>query len=69
MQKKYIQNIRKPLKLGSREWILRMIKLNNYLVQFPVPDRVTTTEISCKEFVDILEDGIPYQWKLEFKKE
>eukprot|EP00957_Ditylum_brightwellii_P039987 3026617-Ditylum_brightwellii.AAC.1 len=27
-------------------------------MQFPVPDRVTTTKISCKEFVDILEDGI-----------
>eukprot|EP00957_Ditylum_brightwellii_P150163 11435091-Ditylum_brightwellii.AAC.1 len=25
--------------------------------------------ISCKEFVDILEDGILYQWKLEFEKE
>eukprot|EP00957_Ditylum_brightwellii_P176528 13444044-Ditylum_brightwellii.AAC.1 len=25
-------------------------------------------KISCKEFVDILEDGILYQWKLEFKK-
>eukprot|EP00957_Ditylum_brightwellii_P003628 274512-Ditylum_brightwellii.AAC.1 len=25
---------------------------------FPVPDRVTATKISCKEFVDVLEDGI-----------
>eukprot|EP00957_Ditylum_brightwellii_P175264 13342961-Ditylum_brightwellii.AAC.1 len=46
-----------------------MIKLNDYLVQFLVPDGVTATKISCKEFVNILEDGIPYQWKLEFKKE
>eukprot|EP00957_Ditylum_brightwellii_P052019 3945816-Ditylum_brightwellii.AAC.1 len=38
MQKKYIQNIRKPLVLGSREWILRIIKLNDYLEFFPVPD-------------------------------
>eukprot|EP00957_Ditylum_brightwellii_P070432 5351337-Ditylum_brightwellii.AAC.1 len=46
-----------------------MIKLNDYLVHFPVQDRVTATTISCKEFVDVLEDGIPYQWKLEFEKE
>eukprot|EP00957_Ditylum_brightwellii_P031588 2395441-Ditylum_brightwellii.AAC.1 len=46
-----------------------MIKLNDYLEQLPVPDRVTTTKISCKEFVEVQEDGIPYQWKLEFKKE
>eukprot|EP00957_Ditylum_brightwellii_P033670 2551909-Ditylum_brightwellii.AAC.1 len=46
-----------------------MITLNDYLVHFPVPDRVTATKISCKEFVDVLEDGILYQWKLKFKKE
>eukprot|EP00957_Ditylum_brightwellii_P015942 1200477-Ditylum_brightwellii.AAC.1 len=45
-----------------------MIKLNDYLVHFPVPDRVTTTKISCKDFVGILEDGFLYQWKLEFEK-
>eukprot|EP00957_Ditylum_brightwellii_P114077 8697930-Ditylum_brightwellii.AAC.1 len=67
--KKYIRNIRKPLRLGSCKWISRMIKLNGYLVHFPVPDGVTATKISCTEFVDILEDGIPYQWKLEFEKE
>eukprot|EP00957_Ditylum_brightwellii_P002791 214921-Ditylum_brightwellii.AAC.1 len=57
MQKKYIWNIRKPLVLGSCELISRMIKLNNYLEFFPVPDSVTTTKIARKEFVDVLEDG------------
>eukprot|EP00957_Ditylum_brightwellii_P003629 274513-Ditylum_brightwellii.AAC.1 len=37
-QKKYIWNIRKPLRLESCKWISRM-------------------------------DGVPYQWKLQFKKE
>eukprot|EP00957_Ditylum_brightwellii_P064573 4899960-Ditylum_brightwellii.AAC.1 len=46
-----------------------MIMLSDYLVQFPVPDRVTATKISCKEFIDVLEDRTSYQWKLEFKKE
>eukprot|EP00957_Ditylum_brightwellii_P151504 11537601-Ditylum_brightwellii.AAC.1 len=46
-----------------------MSKLYDYLVRFPAPDGVTATKISHEEFVDILEDGIPYQWKLEFKKE
>eukprot|EP00957_Ditylum_brightwellii_P069689 5292404-Ditylum_brightwellii.AAC.1 len=26
-------------------------------------------KIFCKEFVNVLEDGILYQWKLEFEKE
>eukprot|EP00957_Ditylum_brightwellii_P206284 15347693-Ditylum_brightwellii.AAC.1 len=66
IQKKYIVNICKPLRLG---WILQMIKLKDYLVHFPVLGRVTAMKISHKEFVDILEDGILYQWKLEFEKE
>eukprot|EP00957_Ditylum_brightwellii_P101181 7710872-Ditylum_brightwellii.AAC.1 len=46
-----------------------MIKLNDYLEFFPVPDNVTAMKIACKEIVNVLEDGVPYQWKLEFKKE
>eukprot|EP00957_Ditylum_brightwellii_P025630 1937796-Ditylum_brightwellii.AAC.1 len=69
MQKKYIQDIRKPLVLGSHKWISRMIKLNDYLVHFPVPDGLITTKIARKEFVNVLGDGVMYQWKLEFKKE
>eukprot|EP00957_Ditylum_brightwellii_P125752 9586181-Ditylum_brightwellii.AAC.1 len=69
MQKKYIWNIRKPLELGSQEWISRMIKLNNYLEFFPVLNSVTAMKIAHEEFVNVLEDGVPYKWKLEFKKE
>eukprot|EP00957_Ditylum_brightwellii_P155419 11830580-Ditylum_brightwellii.AAC.1 len=39
------------------------------ILHFPALDRVIATKISCKEFVDILEVRILYQWKLEFKKE
>eukprot|EP00957_Ditylum_brightwellii_P135011 10294035-Ditylum_brightwellii.AAC.1 len=46
-----------------------MIKLNDYLEKFPVPDGVMAEKISREEFVDILEDGVLYQWKMEFKKE
>eukprot|EP00957_Ditylum_brightwellii_P034494 2615875-Ditylum_brightwellii.AAC.1 len=69
MQKNYTKNIRKPLRFGSQEWISRMIELNDYLEKFPVPDKVTAEKISREECVDILEDGIPYQWKMEFEKE
>eukprot|EP00957_Ditylum_brightwellii_P137579 10488780-Ditylum_brightwellii.AAC.1 len=51
-QKKYLWNICKPLRLGSQEWILHMIKLNNYLEYFPVPDGVTAEKINQEEFVD-----------------
>eukprot|EP00957_Ditylum_brightwellii_P083212 6326727-Ditylum_brightwellii.AAC.1 len=68
-QKKYIQNNHEPLRFGSHKWILHMIKLNDYLVIFPVPEGVTATKLSHKEFADVLEDGVPLQWKLEFKNE
>eukprot|EP00957_Ditylum_brightwellii_P137904 10513911-Ditylum_brightwellii.AAC.1 len=45
-----------------------MIKLNNYLEFFPVLDGVTATKIAREEFIDILEDRVPYQWKLDFEK-
>eukprot|EP00957_Ditylum_brightwellii_P111470 8502263-Ditylum_brightwellii.AAC.1 len=46
-----------------------MIKLNNYLEFFLVSGRVTATKNAREEFIDVLEDGVPYQWKLDFKKE
>eukprot|EP00957_Ditylum_brightwellii_P086108 6551449-Ditylum_brightwellii.AAC.1 len=46
-----------------------MIKLNDYLESFPVPDGVTAKKISREEFVGVLEDGVPYQWKMEFEEE
>eukprot|EP00957_Ditylum_brightwellii_P177879 13548630-Ditylum_brightwellii.AAC.1 len=55
-QKKYTWNIRKPLRLGSHEWISQMIKLNDYLIHLPILDRVTATKMSREEFVDVLED-------------
>eukprot|EP00957_Ditylum_brightwellii_P130593 9961692-Ditylum_brightwellii.AAC.1 len=68
-QKKYIWNSRKPLVLGSHEWISRMIKLNDYLEFFPVLDGVSTTKIAHEEFINVLEDGVLYHWNLEFEKE
>eukprot|EP00957_Ditylum_brightwellii_P188337 14338147-Ditylum_brightwellii.AAC.1 len=46
-----------------------MIKLNDYLVHLPLPDGVTAAKIAREEFVDMLEDRVPYQWTLEFEKE
>eukprot|EP00957_Ditylum_brightwellii_P132999 10141265-Ditylum_brightwellii.AAC.1 len=45
-----------------------MIKINNYLKFIPVPDSITATKIAREEFVNVLEDEVPYQWKLEFEK-
>eukprot|EP00957_Ditylum_brightwellii_P156147 11885034-Ditylum_brightwellii.AAC.1 len=36
-------------------------KLNNYLECFPIPDKVTAKKITREEFIDILEDRVPYQ--------
>eukprot|EP00957_Ditylum_brightwellii_P042095 3188016-Ditylum_brightwellii.AAC.1 len=34
-----------------------------------MPEGVTATKISCKDFIDILKGRIWFQWKLEFEKE
>eukprot|EP00957_Ditylum_brightwellii_P088818 6763959-Ditylum_brightwellii.AAC.1 len=49
-QKKYLRNICKPLRLTLQEWISQMIKLDDYLESFPVPDGVTAEKISQEEF-------------------
>eukprot|EP00957_Ditylum_brightwellii_P059160 4489039-Ditylum_brightwellii.AAC.1 len=46
-----------------------MIKLNDYLVNFHMLEGVDATQFLQEEFVDILEDRILIQWKMEFKKE
>eukprot|EP00957_Ditylum_brightwellii_P027207 2056748-Ditylum_brightwellii.AAC.1 len=43
--------------------------MNYYFVDFPVPDKIEATKLFHKEFVDVLEDEVMLQWKLEFKKE
>eukprot|EP00957_Ditylum_brightwellii_P201434 15325622-Ditylum_brightwellii.AAC.1 len=55
LQKKCICNILKTLRLGP--------------VNFPMLEGLEATTFLQEEFVDILEDGIPLQWKLEFEKE
>eukprot|EP00957_Ditylum_brightwellii_P071687 5449925-Ditylum_brightwellii.AAC.1 len=37
-----------------------MIKLNDYLELFPIPDSITATKIAREEFINVLEDGVPY---------
>eukprot|EP00957_Ditylum_brightwellii_P108574 8281007-Ditylum_brightwellii.AAC.1 len=44
------------------------MKLNDNLVNFPIPEGMNATKLSQEEFVDVLEDGIPLKWKLEFEK-
>eukprot|EP00957_Ditylum_brightwellii_P035597 2698302-Ditylum_brightwellii.AAC.1 len=46
-----------------------MIKLNDYVEFFPVPNGITTTKVAREEFVNVLEDRVLYQWRLEFEKE
>eukprot|EP00957_Ditylum_brightwellii_P183539 13980802-Ditylum_brightwellii.AAC.1 len=72
--KKQVKRLRMARPLLNSLWLLPNMysprrHTNLEKIQFPVPDGVTATNISCEEFVDILEDEILYQWKLEFEKE
>eukprot|EP00957_Ditylum_brightwellii_P015325 1153881-Ditylum_brightwellii.AAC.1 len=53
--------------MSSLEQILQMLKLNHYLDKFPVSEGVTGTKLSEEKLVDVLEDRVPLQWKLELK--
>eukprot|EP00957_Ditylum_brightwellii_P158623 12073495-Ditylum_brightwellii.AAC.2 len=57
IQKKYICNICKPLRLGSCEWISCMIKLNNYLTIFSSAKRSNYYQVLVGEIC-----GHPRGW-------
>eukprot|EP00957_Ditylum_brightwellii_P079668 6058289-Ditylum_brightwellii.AAC.1 len=67
--KKQVKRLRMAQRLLNALWLLpntysprRPTKLRKSTskTSFPVPEGVTTMKTYCKEFVDILEDGISY---------
>eukprot|EP00957_Ditylum_brightwellii_P102362 7802372-Ditylum_brightwellii.AAC.1 len=44
-----------------------MVELNAYLDKLPVPEGVTAMKLSWKKLVNVLDDGVLLQWKLDFK--
>eukprot|EP00957_Ditylum_brightwellii_P164421 12517715-Ditylum_brightwellii.AAC.1 len=51
LQKWYIWHmIHKPRHISIHKWISRVIKLNNYLMEFPTPTGIEARKLELKRF-------------------
>jgi hypothetical protein len=61
-QKRYMRRIlRKPLNVTVREFMSRLIELNEYLPYFPPYD--ADQKLSQEELLDICEFAVPFSWQ------
>eukprot|EP00957_Ditylum_brightwellii_P011220 849320-Ditylum_brightwellii.AAC.1 len=44
---------------APEEWIARVIKLNNYLTEFPTPAGIEAKKLEDEKILEVLENGIP----------
>eukprot|EP00957_Ditylum_brightwellii_P181540 13828186-Ditylum_brightwellii.AAC.1 len=51
------------------KWIARVVKLNNYLMEFPTPVGVKTKKLEQEELPEVLENIIPTLWTFQMDKE
>eukprot|EP00957_Ditylum_brightwellii_P091202 6943535-Ditylum_brightwellii.AAC.2 len=66
LQKWYIWHMTyKPRHISAHKWIARMIKLNSYLLEFPMPPRIEPRKTDQDEILEVLENGIPTLWKFQ----
>ena len=59
----------KPRHIPVCKWIARVVKLNNYLMEFPTPTGVKARKLEPEELLDVLENGIPTTWTFQMDKE
>eukprot|EP00957_Ditylum_brightwellii_P105288 8026230-Ditylum_brightwellii.AAC.1 len=59
----------KPRHIPIRKWIARVVKLNNYLMEFPIPTGVEAKKLEQEELLEVLENGIPTLWRFQMDKE
>eukprot|EP00957_Ditylum_brightwellii_P058502 4436295-Ditylum_brightwellii.AAC.1 len=70
LQKQYIWHmIQKTRHMSPHKWTARVIKLNNYLTEFPMLSRVKAKKMDQEEILEVLEIGIPTSWKFQMDKE
>ena len=66
-QKRYMfHNLRLRKGQTVKEWVSRVFKLNEYLLEFPKSNENPPQKLDDAELMDILEYGIPYSWRQEF---
>eukprot|EP00957_Ditylum_brightwellii_P161546 12299936-Ditylum_brightwellii.AAC.1 len=59
----------KPRHISVCKCIARVIKLKNYLTEFPNPTRIEAKKLKDEEILEVLENGIPTSWKFQMDKE
>ena len=59
----------KPRHISLHKWIARVLKLNNYLMEFPTLTGIEARKLGTKEILEVLENGIPTSWKFQMDKE
>eukprot|EP00957_Ditylum_brightwellii_P081066 6165876-Ditylum_brightwellii.AAC.1 len=70
LQKRYIHHMmNKPRHISISKWILRVIKFNNYLEEFPTPTEIVAKKLEDEEILEVWENGIPTSWKFQMDKE
>jgi hypothetical protein len=70
LQKRYVQHMTyRPRYIYVCKWIAIIIKLNNYLTEFPTPIGIVTKKLEDEEILEVLENKIPTSWKFQMDKE
>eukprot|EP00957_Ditylum_brightwellii_P166140 12648785-Ditylum_brightwellii.AAC.2 len=61
--------VQKPRHISVRKWIARVVKLKDYLIEFPTPTGIKARKLEMEEILEVLENGIPTSWKFQMDKE
>eukprot|EP00957_Ditylum_brightwellii_P064361 4884931-Ditylum_brightwellii.AAC.1 len=70
LQKWYIWHIiHKPRYIPVHKWVSRVVKLNNYLTEFPMHTGVEAKKLEQEELLEVLENRIPITWRFKMDKE
>eukprot|EP00957_Ditylum_brightwellii_P090997 6928726-Ditylum_brightwellii.AAC.2 len=61
--------IYKPRHISVHKWIAWVVKLNNYLTEFPTLTANEARKLEMEEILEVLENRIPTSWKFQMDKE
>ena len=67
LQKRYLRRcLVKDEGVPVKEWVARVLELNECLREFPIVNGVSETKLSDAEIMEILEYGVPREYRREF---
>ena len=66
LQKRYLRCLVKEEAMTVKEWVAEVLKLNEYLKEFPTVKGIKETKLQESDIMEILEYGVPAQYRREF---